>query len=358
MTAVNKKNVVQIVRNFTPYGGMESYVWNLSHELLSLGYKVSVICEKSAAGYSPLIEVLEIGQSIKKPRWLVYYLFRIKVSKIQAEKFSSNSIIHSHERSLNHDITTIHSDLFKVKFLLEKFISIKVFIYTFLERKEIFGDKITRPYVVPVSNNLKRDLILRYPSAKKYILNPIVPGVNEPKIKRNINTKKKVFTIGFIGKEWKRKGLLFFSKIVIELSGKIPNLKIIILGPEKKDIDWIFKESNLDIFYGGWQRSEDFYSKMDLLIHPANSEAYGMVVAESMANGIPVVTSNKCGASMSVSRNNGTVLSLKDPLALWISSCIFWLTSNKRINYNFPWSRVAIEYSKIYERISLEGKFN
>ena len=40
------RSVVQVVRRFGCVGGMESYVWFLSHELIRLGYQVVVVCEE------------------------------------------------------------------------------------------------------------------------------------------------------------------------------------------------------------------------------------------------------------------------------------------------------------------------
>ncbi|MEN9931161.1 MAG: hypothetical protein RL604_1408, partial [Pseudomonadota bacterium] len=102
--------IIQIVRNWGPVGGMESYVWHISHELAQKNCLVTVICEKShkSPDYQN-INIIEIGQLKQKPRWLMYRRFAKKVDAVIQTLGAQNFVIHSHERSISHDITTFHS---------------------------------------------------------------------------------------------------------------------------------------------------------------------------------------------------------------------------------------------------------
>jgi glycosyltransferase involved in cell wall biosynthesis len=86
-----------------------------------------------------------------------------------------------------------------------------------------------------------------------------------------------------------------------------------------------------------------------LLIHPANNEPYGMVVAEAMAAGVPVIVSDQCGVASDVSTSCGTVLALTEPPKEWA------LRSDQQIRmpiqistYSRDWQEVAGEYLDIY----------
>ena len=58
----DKLEIIQIVRNWGSVGGMEAYVWHLSHELAKRNCKVTIICEKSHKNISHSdIQVIEIG---------------------------------------------------------------------------------------------------------------------------------------------------------------------------------------------------------------------------------------------------------------------------------------------------------
>jgi UDP-glucose:(heptosyl)LPS alpha-1,3-glucosyltransferase len=60
---------------------------------------------------------------------------------------------------------------------------------------------------------------------------------------------------------------------------------------------------------------------MDLLLHPARAEPYGMVIAEAMAAAVPVVISDRCGIAPDVSPERGEVLLPDGTLDNWVSAC-------------------------------------
>jgi UDP-glucose:(heptosyl)LPS alpha-1,3-glucosyltransferase len=119
-------------------------------------------------------------------------------------------------------------------------------------------------------------------------------------------------TIGFIGKEWARKGFEQFMRIAQQLHASRPNIKLLVLGPEKEQVKHLCANYSGDISFLGWQASANYYQELDLLIHPASSEAYGMVISEAMASSVPVLVSSACGAASDVSSQHGSVLDLQN----------------------------------------------
>lgn len=363
MSETNKFEIVQIVRNWGPVGGMEAYVWNLTKELAQKKYVVTVICEKShSTDTSPNIRVIEIGQLKQKPRWLMYLRFANRVEKvIKSLRTETNLIVHSHERSVSHDITTFHSMPFAS--IKEKpwwkLVSTRVWAYLKMEKRELGGYKDQSVAVIPVSDVIAEALCKFYPYIKTNIETPITPGVTSMPIRQHKLAPENGGVVGFIGKEWKRKGLPLFVNIVRQLKIKRPNLKAFVLGPEKREIEDLCKELNETIILKGWQPSGNLYQELDLLIHPASSEAYGMVIAEAMSCGVPVVVSDACGAAIDVSKDCGSVLPLNSNLKNWVNESEMWLNKTKDIpNYERPWSRVAEEYLSQYLKISLNKKNN
>jgi UDP-glucose:(heptosyl)LPS alpha-1,3-glucosyltransferase len=76
-------HVVQIVRNWGPVGGMESYVWHLSHALAQRNYRITIVCEKAhEVTTASNIEVIETGLLPPKPRWILYWRFANKVEAL------------------------------------------------------------------------------------------------------------------------------------------------------------------------------------------------------------------------------------------------------------------------------------
>ena len=60
------RSVVQVVRRFGCVGGMESYVWFLSHELARLDYQVVVVCEECEGQPDPAIELVFVPKSLQQ----------------------------------------------------------------------------------------------------------------------------------------------------------------------------------------------------------------------------------------------------------------------------------------------------
>lgn len=354
-----KLNIVQIVRNWGPVGGMESYVWHLSHELVKLECTVTIICEKvHQSANDSNIQVIEIGRIKQKPRWLLYWRFAKQVERIlESIKINHPLVIHSHERSISHDITTFHSMPFAT--IKNKgwwrLISIRAWAYLKMEARELGQSPNRKLRIIPVSSVIAQAIEQYYPSAKSNIQQPITPAVPPmpPRAHKEVSVNGGI--VGFIGKEWKRKGLLFFIKMMAQLKLSRPHLKLVILGPEEKEIKSICNKFNGEIIFKGWQSSANIYQTLDLLVHPASSEAYGMIIAEAMSCQVPVIVSDACGAASDVAKENGSVLSLDADLSTWVQKCDEWLKNTNHIpKYDRPWSQVAIEYLDQYQKIAHE----
>jgi UDP-glucose:(heptosyl)LPS alpha-1,3-glucosyltransferase len=110
------------------------------------------------------------------------------------------------------------------------------------------------------------------------------------------------------------------------------------------------------IAFLGWQSSGSFFQDLDLLIHPASSEAYGMVIAEAMACQVPVLVSDACGAAVDVSEDRGTVLSIQNSVSEWAQAGDTLLRNTQPLaGYLRPWAQVAAEYETQYQAISLKN---
>ena len=209
--------------------------------------------------------------------------------------YMSNTLVHSHERVDCHNITTIHSTLFNFprKIALP---SLRSFMNQRIERKEIISQKVKA--IVPVSELISKQIKEKYPKSRDFIKNPIHPGV------ASINFERKTFNhsmpvIGFMGREWKRKGLPKVIEIWRELREEIPLIKLCLAGFDTLEKIGLedHEKANIEIL-GYVKNKESFYQKIDLLLHPAKLEAFGMIVPEALSLGIPVLSSKETGASI------------------------------------------------------------
>ena len=112
------------------------------------------------------------------------------------------------------------------------------------------------------------------------------------------------------------------------------------------------KEIKPRVHFFTWQESlNDFYASIDVLLHPALSEPYGMVVVEALAHRVPVVVSDQTGARDSVTKGCGYVLSLEQNPATWAGAVRNALKAGFRGSVRpFTWHNMALLYQHHYDQ--------
>ena len=71
----------------------------------------------------------------------------------------------------------------------------------------------------------------------------------------------------------------------------------------------------------------DAYRAADILVFPSLSDGFGMVVAEAMAHGLPVITTDQAGAADLVTADNGRIVPAANPQA--IAEVLQWCLDNR-----------------------------
>lgn len=354
MTATpNKKlKILHVVRRYGPVGGMERYVWEITRELRDLGHQVEVLCEVCLADKPDGVIVHELGTIAPRPRWLALLRFGNRVANWLKTNPHQRFLIHSHERLSSHHVTTFHGPPFATVFDKSwwRLISLRVAMQLFLEKRELYSAQ----YIVPNSPFIKQQLAHYYPKISQKLTTPIVPGVVCNKVRTTAHVPADGGTVGFVGKEWKRKGLPFAIAIVTQLRALRPNLKFRVVGPAIADIASLFSKNENDQLLG-WSDAAH-YAEFDVLLHPAKAEPYGMVISEAMAARLPVVISDVCGAAPQVSSEAGAVLSLNAAIKDWVYALEQQLSRNSLVpQFVHSWKQVAQEYECIYYRINLKS---
>jgi UDP-glucose:(heptosyl)LPS alpha-1,3-glucosyltransferase len=345
--------LLQIVRRYGPVGGMERYVWELSLSLRDMGIPVTIVCERCYAEKPTGINVVELGETIKRPRWIAALIFSHRVSKWFKLNPQIEVIVHSHERVNVHHVTTMHGPPFanvRDKPWWKR-ASLRVLTHLFLERRELDVPLV----IVPNSPIIKEQLSHYYPEFIGKLSSPVVPGVMPGALREAREVPVDGGIIGFVGKEWKRKGLPFAVEIVKELRLTRPNLKFTMLGPsDSSDAKQLFDGWSGGYELMGWSNSAR-YTDFDVLLHPAIAEPYGMVITEAMGARVPVVISDACGAKAQVTAEAGEVLSLNQTATQWAQAVNRQLARyDQPPIFTHPWSAVAEESLAIYSKLSLK----
>lgn len=346
--------IIHIVRRYGPVGGMERYVWETTHELVKLGHQVQVICEQCMVEKPQGIEVHELGRMHYRPRWLYYWRFSRRVDAWLRANPQPGWLIHSNERVGVHDVTTIHGPPFasvRDKPWWKK-ISIRVAAQLWLERRELRVAKA----IVPNSETIAKQLAHYYPEYAHKLTAPIVPGVLPGVMRVPHDVPADGGIVGFVGREWQRKGLPLAVEITAQLRQTRPNLEFWVVGPEEKEITHLFREWQGGYKLLGWRTDNAHFEKIDVLLHPAKAEPYGMVISEAMAAQVPVVVSDKCGAAAQVTEKHGAIMQLDAAVQAWVVAIETQLGRHESVpGFKRGWDVVAEEFAGLYEQIQSRG---
>lgn len=347
-------NIVQVVRRFGPVGGMERYVWELTRELAAAGHHLHVLCESDLSEQSiGDVTIHLLKKARPKPRWLAHMNFSRRVHEWLMQNGSAEMIIHSHERLHDHHITTFHGPPFAQIYALPlwKRLSLRCQMNLWLEKREVATPSVR--IVVPNSIFIAKELRNYYPFIADRLSDPIVPGVSPSPQRPQRHVPADGGVIGFVGKEWRRKGLEQAIATVEQMTETRPNLKFLVAGPEPKAVQHLFGNTAVNYTLLGETGTAELYPQLDLLIHPAAKEPFGMVITESLGAGVPVLVSDVCGAATEVADSCGRVLPLEAPTEQWASAANEILSRPEhRVSYHRSWQDVAQEYARLYASIS------
>ena len=349
-TPDNKLKLLHVVRRYGPVGGMERYVWEVTRELRDLGHQVEVLCEVCLADKPGGIIVHELGTIAPRPRWLALLRFGRRVARWLEASPHPGWLIHSHERLSSHHITTFHGPPFATIFEKPwwRMISLRVAMQFYLERRELSVARL----IVPNSNFIRNQLAHYYPEYAHKLTAPIVPGVTAMPPRDWQPAPADGGIIGFVGKEWQRKGLPLAVEIVARLRRERANLELWVAGPQPKEVQHLFAGWQGGYRLLGWRSDTEYLGQIDVLMHPARAEPYGMVIAEAMATQTSVVVSELCGAAAQVSVDAGAVVSLEAPLERWVDAVRKQLQrAVAPPRYAHDWREVAREHEAIYRQM-------
>ncbi|MBT8917324.1 hypothetical protein BTI55_08170 [Lactobacillus delbrueckii subsp. bulgaricus] len=112
------------------------------------------------------------------------------------------------------------------------------------------------------------------------------------------NTKK--YDIGFFGRLTEQKDPLRFLKIVKQISDKIPNLSVLMVGKSDGTLDTEIQEyigeNKLNVNVIGFQQNPHKYMKScRIIIMPSKWEGFGLTAVEAMILGKPVLSTDVGG---------------------------------------------------------------
>ena len=258
-----------------------------------------------------------------------------------------DAILHSHERTDIHQVTTIHGPLIgrtENQSLFKRITSQRVRFWCAAEFDEICGSNVKA--VLPVSDLSLREIQDMYPEVGNSFIGCASPALDEEHSEM-FTPAAMPLRLVFAGREWKRKGLPLAIEICRQLNlvGLKSQLDVFGVPLQKKyrGLEWLsFKGEADGIPFGAY----------DMLVHPARSEPYGMVIAEALVAGCRVLTSDRVGATM-LKHPMMRALGLQEDVGRWVAAAQDLALCSGFVEYSFrTWMNLASYHcDTVYPRL-------
>lgn len=373
--------IAVLSRNFsTTGGGAERYSIALV-EQLAVRHEVHVFAQAIAHDF-PGVNYHRIPMPMERPRWINQLYFGWKTWRATRTGFD---IVHSHENSWHGNVQTVHvlpvkHTLFAGKRglalalrWLKVVTSPRLLAYLWLEKRRYAWG--LRKQIVAASESLRDVVAQTFPRAQS-MLSVVAPGVEaapgrgKPEV-RDAARRSLGLSSGagswllFVGNDVVRKGL----PALLEALRQLPSdVGLLVVGQGDGQAQAMAQAQELGLasrvrFLGALRDMEPVYKAADVLVHPTLEDAYGMVVLEAMAHGLPVVVSQAryCGIAREL-RDGVDALLLQDPRdAAAMTSAIAKVLQDSQVVLTMShaavafarersWAHAAAAYEDLYKR--------
>jgi len=349
--------ILYIVRPFGPLGGMERYVFATAREMVKRGHHVSALCrsvdEASVPGSG--VEVIKLNPKPAKRGWHDRYVFRDAVTEFFRDPANRRcfDIVHSHENTIEQDVTTEHGPCTAHGLRLKPW---KYLDYSARKNLAIETEKFHNLHLralVSCSRRVQDIAVGEYPFLADKTTRVITPAYTylQPLVK---DPARKPRVLGFMGRDWKRKGLPKAIEIFRHLRCQDPSWTMLIAGcPAESLPDKLVHPLPNGAELLGRTDPQNFFDRIDVLVHPATDEPFGMVMSEALTCGVPVVFSDQCGAADHLRSDGLRVLQVDAPVADWAVACSELTGRAFTPPPSRTWSDVAAEHEELYKTIGI-----
>ncbi|KKP60337.1 MAG: Glycosyl transferase group 1 [Candidatus Roizmanbacteria bacterium GW2011_GWA2_34_18] len=257
-------------------------------------------------------------------------------------------------------ISIIHCQVFLPRSFFNIIINFFLNLYLYCQ---LFLSTIILPTTEDYAFSLPWGKIFRYKI--KAILPPIKKSIISQVLFKKLKKEREKYLIGYVGRIASEKGIEYLVHSINHLDIK-KNVKLVFAGPFGKDvagennyynkiIEMLKKYKVNYLFFGNLTSKQlaAFYKSIDVLVLPSinQTEAFGMVQAEAMVAGTPVVASNLPGVRMPIKMTGmGKIVEPKDVNG--IANAIEEVLKNKNSYSNLRLTKNAkniFDLKKIYK---------
>jgi len=301
-------------------GGVESYVCNLSKQLLDRGHEVHIFAHRFSQDRDKRLTLHHVPASTF---WspLKYWTFAVNAPKIIKKTEVKFDLVHGFTQTLFQDIYRVgggcHWDYMMHTYPLMQSLFGKIFIclnprhFSLLLLERIIFKRKHYKQITCISKQCKEEIIHHYqlsPDDIEVIYNGVDTNIFAPQNKiRYRDPVRAKYAIApnevlllFVGSGFKRKGLKYAID-ALSLVNKSQKVKLLVVGKGNvREYQRLAKEKDvLDkvIFAGVFKHIEEIYGGGDIFVFPSEYDAFGTACLEAMASGLPVIASKTSGVS-------------------------------------------------------------
>ncbi|WP_171299522.1 glycosyltransferase family 4 protein [Enterococcus cecorum] len=228
----------------------------------------------------------------------------------------------------------------------DKFLHKKVKTFFLKNAKGYFSpNSISDEYLVYYGASEKK--IIRYPFTSllsEDIISNTIANESKEHYKRIIGFKKKYLVLG-VGQIIPRKGWDLLIKSAEFLSDDVG---IIIIGG-KNDIKLSLPKNVEILDFVDKSTLEKYYLAADIFVLPTREDIWGLVINEAMGKGLPVITTDRCGAGLELVKDGGNGYIIKHDDYTSLQDSITLLLENEDLR-----NRYSIESLKRIKNYTLE----
>ena len=230
------------------------------------------------------------------------------------------------------------------------------------------------------NSSYTRDALLKIAEPKKYCVLPCTIDIDKfkpgerSKLRRQLNFSNDTLIIFFVGYLIEKKGIIYLLEAMPHILAKIKNVQLVLAGggTNMENLKQHAKDLNIEksVAFLGWVKNDDlvnYYRDTDVFVLPSiidskgETETQGLVLAEAMACGIPVVGSNVGGIPDVIRPEVGFLAEPKNSKDLADKIVVILSDSETRkkmsqaaihwAREHFSWQSVSQKYIEIYNEI-------
>lgn len=309
--------ILQTTMRYSPaLGGVEDYVRRTSEGMVSLGHEVTVY-SSDLMNFDLNECVMPREQSINNVKVKRFRTFPMKLKDYivsPALPFSllrkRADLIHGHSfMHFSGDSGALAAKIRRTPFVFNPYIAAsgKPSLPGALYRKTLGKLAMSADVVIAISHFEKS--LIREMGYKIRRIEIIPPGIDLKEFdvadsgnvfqRFGINAEKIILSVGRLSG---RKGIDTLIKAMPLILKKIPEARLLIAGPDfgqRPYLESLVRSQKVEgyvLFIGALLRSEliNVYKHADIFAFSSRNEAFGIVLIEAMAAGLPVVAANAC----------------------------------------------------------------